>query len=332
VIYFLNFFTVSDAQGIGKPLGFFYYTGGYVMKEKLYYGNISFGMRDIDENRLLPTVGNPVFIYRIQDPHYGLLRRFARMETVSVTKAKHVFSALNLNILVEKTIEILRKSHAFMKRTILIMATMILFGSSFCQSPVRQTQPVVKSVVRAVESELDMEIRRVMEKGINLEVRLRQVPAIATAFARRTDPQRARWLAALCYLKTLGTPFMPLDIAQIALAETGEFGLSGTAVSPKGAVGVWQLMPHRAMSHGYSPQEMKNDEKCAEAAVRELTTKLKMAKGNLAKAKRFYCGAGPEADAYEKKIHQFNREILKELAKVAPQKDKIKSGGNRRLS
>lgn len=298
------------------------------MKGKLYYGNISFGMRDIDENRLLPNVGYPVFIHRMQDPHYGLLRRFARMETVSVTKAKNAFTALNLNILIEKTINILSRSHVFMKKTILFMATMILFGSSFCQSPVSQAQPVVK----AVESELDIEIRRVMEKGINLEERLRQVPAIATAFARRTDPQRARWLAALCYLKTLGTPFMPLDIAQIALAETGEFGLSGTAVSPKGAVGVWQLMPHRAMSHGYSPEEMKNDEKCAEAAVRELTSKMKMAKGNLAKAKRFYCGAGPEADAYEKKMHLFKREILKELSKVAPRQDKIKSVGNSRLS
>ena len=205
---------------------------------------------------------------------------------------------------------------------------MILFGSSFYQSPIGRTQPVVK----AAETEIDLEIRRVMEKGINLEERLRQVPAIATAFARRTDPQRARWLAALCYLKTLGTPFMPLDIAQIALAETGDFGLSGTAVSPKGAVGVWQLMPHRAKSHGYSPAEMKNDEKCAEAAVRELTTKMKMAKGNLAKAKRFYCGAGPEADAYEKKMHKFKKEILKELAKVASQQDKIKSVGNGRLS
>ena len=295
------------------------------MKEKLYYGNISFGMRDFDENRLLPEVGYPEFIRTLQDPHYSLLRGFARMETASVTKAKNAFYALNLNIFIEKTINILRKSHVFMKKTILFMATMILFGSSICQSPVRQPQPVVKTVKKAVESELDMEIRRVMEKGINLEVRLRQVPAIATAFARRTDPQRARWLAALCYLKTLGTPFMPLDIAQIALAETGEFRLSGTAVSPKGAVGVWQLMPHRAKSHGYSPEEMKNDEKCAEAAVRELTSKMKMAKGNLARAKRFYCGAGPEADAYEKKIHQFKREILKELSKVAPRQESGRS-------
>src|SRR5512139_1194847 len=85
-----------------KPLGFFYYTGGYTMKEKLYYGNISFGMRDFDENRLLPDVGYSEFIRTLQDPEYGLLRRFARMETASVTKAKNAFSALHLNILFEK--------------------------------------------------------------------------------------------------------------------------------------------------------------------------------------------------------------------------------------
>jgi hypothetical protein len=165
-----------------------------------------------------------------------------------------------------------------------------------------------------------------MEKGIDLDERKRQVPAIAAAFARRTEPQRARWLAALCYLKTLGTTFMPLDIAEIALAETGEFGLSGKAVSPKGAVGVWQLMPQRAKSHGYSPDDMENDEKCAEAAVRELSCKLAMAKGDLHKAKKFYCGVGPQADAYELKRRRFRKEILDELPKKVPQEALVHVG------
>jgi len=166
-----------------------------------------------------------------------------------------------------------------------------------------------------VDSEIEREIRRVMEKGINLEVRKSQVPGIVAAFSRYTVPERARWLAALCYLKTLGTRFMPMDLAEIALAETGGHGLSGKAVSEKGALGVWQLMPHRAKSHGYSPEEMENDEKCADAAVRELTSKLEMAKGNLTKAKKYYCGAGPDADAYEVKRKQYRREILEELNK-----------------
>lgn len=182
-------------------------------------------------------------------------------------------------------------------------------GVSCDQSRLYQAQGTMPTS----ESEVDKEIRKLMEKGINLEDRKRQVPAIAAAFERRTDPRRARHLAALCYLKTLGTPFMPLDLAEIALVETGDFGLSGRAVSSKGALGVWQLMPRRAMSHGYSPEEMSNDEKCAEAAVRELMSKMVMARGDLVRAKKYYCGIGPQADAYEIKRRQCRREILDEL-------------------
>jgi transglycosylase-like protein with SLT domain len=199
-----------------------------------------------------------------------------------------------------------------MKKTIIILAATLLLGVSCDQSHMRQAQ----TETIAGDSELDREIRRVMEKGINLEERKRQVPAIAAAFSRYAVAERARWLAALCYLKTLGTPFMPMDLAEIALAETGSHGLSGKAISPKGALGVWQLMPYRAKSHGYSPEEMENDEKCAEAAVRELASKLAMAKGNMIKAKKFYCGIGPGADAYEVRRRQFRREILEELGKA----------------
>jgi len=189
----------------------------------------------------------------------------------------------------------------------MILAGLLLLGVFCDQSHMRQaqSQPV------AGELELDREIRRVMEKGTNLEERKRQVPAIAAAFSRYTVPERARWLTALCYVKTLGTSFMPMD-----LAETGGHGLSAKAVSEKGALGVWQLMPHRAKSHGYSPDEMENDEKCADAAVRELASKLDMAKGDLTKAKKFYCGTGPDADAYEVRRQKFRREILDELNKV----------------
>lgn len=111
---------------------------------------------------------------------------------------------------------------------------------------------------------------------------------------------------------------MPLDLAEIALAETGSVGFSSAAVSPKGAIGVWQLMPSRAESHGYRPEEMRNDAKCAEAAVRELYSKLDMANGNLVRAKKLYCGVGPEADAYEIKRRRYRREILRELGAPAP--------------
>lgn len=188
---------------------------------------------------------------------------------------------------------------------------MLLLGVSCDQSHMQQLQPQPIAGI----SELDREILLVMERGIHLEERRRQVPAIVAAFSRYTAPERARWLASLCYRKTLESSFMPMDLAEIALAETGGHGLSGKAVSEKGALGVWQLMPHRAKSHGYSPEEMENDEKCADAAVRELASKLEMARGNMTRAKKLYCGVGPDADAYELRRRQFRREIQEELDK-----------------
>lgn len=163
------------------------------------------------------------------------------------------------------------------------------------------------------ETSLEKEVRTLMEKGISMEDRKRQVPVIELAFARLTTPERARNLAALCYLKTLGSPFSPLDLAEIALAETGGHSLSSKATSSMGAIGVWQLMPRQARSHGYSPEEMRDDEKCAEAAVRTLLSKLDMANGNMDKAKKFYCGTGPQAEAYLRKIRSIRTTLLSEM-------------------
>ena len=198
-----------------------------------------------------------------------------------------------------------------MKKNFMLMVAFMTLLTACDQSHIQQTHTVVK----VVESELDKEIRQVMEKGIILEERKRQATAISEVFSRYTDPKRARWLAALCYTKTLGTTFMPMDLAEIALAETGAYKLSATKVSGSGALGVWQLMPRRAKSHGYSPEDMENDEKCAEAAVRELMNKMTMANGDLEKAKKFYCGIGPQADAYEVKRREFRKEILEGLEK-----------------
>jgi len=143
--------------------------------------------------------------------------------------------------------------------------------------------------------------------------RQKQLPAITATFAQRTSRDRAHRLAYLCYETTINTPFKPIDLAEIALAETGGYALSALAVSTRGAVGVWQLMPERAKSHGYKPAEMKKDEKCAEAAVRELKVKLTMADGNLFLAKRLYCGTGKQARLYEAKIRKYRREILERM-------------------
>jgi hypothetical protein len=149
--------------------------------------------------------------------------------------------------------------------------------------------------------------------SISLIQRKKQQAVIESAFSRRTSPERAHQLAAICFDKTVGTVFMPFDLAEIALAETGGHRLSARAVSSKGARGVWQLMPYRARSHGYSPKDMLDDAKCAEAAVCELYTKLDMAQGNLERAKKYYCGQGPQANAYMKKIRTVRQEMIAEL-------------------
>lgn len=143
--------------------------------------------------------------------------------------------------------------------------------------------------------------------------RKKQQAVIESAFSRRTSPERAHQLAAICFEKTAGTVFMPFDLAEIALVETGGYQLSSRAVSVKGALGVWQLMPYRAKSHGFSPKDMLDDGKCAEAAVRELYTKLDMAQGDLERAKKYYCGQGPQANAYMNKIRLVRREMMAEL-------------------
>lgn len=201
--------------------------------------------------------------------------------------------------------------YPIMRKLLICASSLLLLAACENAALKKAEQPIMATV--SSESPLDREIKGLLEKGISMSERKRQVAAIEASFLRRTTPERARQLAALCFIKTLGTPFMPFDLAEIALAETGGNRLSAGAVSSKGALGVWQLMPNRAKSHGYAPQDMENDEKCAEAAVRELYTKLEMAQGNLNLAKKLYCGQGPQAEMYLRKIHKLRREMLAEL-------------------
>lgn len=182
-----------------------------------------------------------------------------------------------------------------------------------CSSDIRSNAPHTTLGNGLQETSLEKEVRTLMEKGISLEERKQQITVIKQAFARLTTPERARNLAALCYLKTLGTPLSPLDLAEIALAETGGHRLSSKATSSMGALGVWQLMPREARNHGYTPQEMRNDEKCAEAAVRTLLSKLTVANGDMDKAKKFYCGTGPQAEAYLRKIRSIRSSLMAEI-------------------
>jgi Transglycosylase SLT domain len=194
-----------------------------------------------------------------------------------------------------------------MRKELLYLSCLLILAG--CENaPVKKTEMPPSATV-SNDTPIDREIKAYLEKGISMGERKQQVAAIETAFARRTTPQRSRQLAALCFTKTLGTPFMPFDLAEIALAETGGHKLSGKAVSSKGALGVWQVMPRRAKSHGYSSADMGNDEKCAEAAVRELYAKLSIAQGNIERAKKLYCGQGPQAEAYLKKIRLLRQEM-----------------------
>lgn len=197
-------------------------------------------------------------------------------------------------------------------RNLIFFFTSLLLLTACENTPIKKAEQQITAAVSS-ESLLDREIKGLLEKGVSMSERKRQVAAIEASFQRCTTPERARQLAALCYTKTLGSPFMPFDLAEIALAETGGHRLSSAAVSSKGALGVWQLMPKRAQSHGYSPQDMENDEKCAEAAVRELYTKLEMAQGNLERAKKLYCGQGPQAEYYLRKVRKVRQEMLVEL-------------------
>jgi hypothetical protein len=227
-----------------------------------------------------------------------------------------------------------------MKKAAILLVGVLLLGTSCDQSHLQQAQVPVnagisetdRALVAAGElgekqAELASSTEAAVEpaKDAKAEGRRKMVPAIYAAFAKRTTPERAKWLAEICYQKTEGTRFTPLDLAEIALAETGGHKLSSRAVSRKGALGVWQLMPERAISHGYRPSEMRDDEKCADAAVRELREKVRMAKGNLARAKRLYCGTGPAALAYDKIRKRFRAEILRELEKGATLEELVAS-------
>lgn len=163
------------------------------------------------------------------------------------------------------------------------------------------------------DSSLTTEFSILDQNSISLIQRRKQQAVIEAAFSRRTSSERAHQLAEICFNKTNGSVLMPFDLAEIALVETGGHRLSSKAVSARGALGVWQLMPRRALSHGYSTKDMLDDGKCAEAAVRELYSKLSMVKGDLERAKRYYCGQGPQATAYMKKIRLIRNEMMNEL-------------------
>jgi hypothetical protein len=191
-----------------------------------------------------------------------------------------------------------------MKIPLLILAFLLFIAVTNNQASVNMNSDKAPTKEELIKNKQKMQDRAERQK---------QLPAIISIFARHTNWERAYRLAYLCYETTIDTPFKPIDLAELALAETGGHALSADAVSSEGALGVWQVMPNRAKSHGYSPSDMKKDEKCAEAAVKELKAKMEMSSGDLQKAKRFYCGAGEQARLYELTIRKYRRMIMAEM-------------------
>lgn len=193
-----------------------------------------------------------------------------------------------------------------MRKFVLIVAILLLFPATQNQA----SSDLSRETLAAAEQARYKLFLDEQDKERDRAERQKQIPAIISIFERHTSKERAHRLAYLSYETTLDTPLKPIDLAEIALAETGGHRLSGHAVSSEGALGVWQLMPERAKSHGYTPAQMKHDERNAEAAVKELMHKLGIAKGDLHKAKKLYCGAGPEAREYVKKIARYRKAIM----------------------
>src|SRR5690242_18553500 len=102
-------------------------------------------------------------------------------------------------------------------RKFMICMTSLLLMAACENAPLKKADQQTTATVSS-ESLVDREIKLLLEKGISISERKRQVAAIDKSFQRCTTPERARQLAALCYTKTLGTPFMPFDLAEIALA------------------------------------------------------------------------------------------------------------------
>src|SRR5512133_1741765 len=143
-----------------------------------------------------------------------------------------------------------------MRILILILAFLLLIAVSNNQASVFVTPESAR-----IARERDAALQKRQERELDRVARQKQLPAITAVFAKHTSKEQAHRLAYLCYETTLDTPFKPIDLAELALAETGGHSLSSQAVSSEGALGVWQLMPKRAESHGYKPSEMKKDEK-----------------------------------------------------------------------
>jgi len=90
-----------------------------------------------------------------------------------------------------------------------IYSVSLLLLAACENTPLKKADQLVSTTI-AAESPLEREIKGLLEKGISMSERKRQVAVIEASFLRCTTPERARQLAALCFTKTLSTPFHAL--------------------------------------------------------------------------------------------------------------------------
>src|SRR5690242_15570643 len=108
-----------------------------------------------------------------------------------------------------------------MKKTIVSLVAVAFLSSSCDQSHLQQAQAPVqpgltpwgRDLLSRKESEDKTDNKlpsaapaaQVPPKDPVVEGRRKLIPAISAAFARRTSAPRAKWLAEVCFQKTLGT-------------------------------------------------------------------------------------------------------------------------------
>src|SRR5512138_2641954 len=101
-----------------------------------------------------------------------------------------------------------------MRISLLILAFLLLIA-------VKNNQASIDEDSKDAQPYLSEEAsRKQREKETDRLERQKQLPAITATFAQRTSRDRAHRLAYLCYETTINTPFKPIDLAEIALAET----------------------------------------------------------------------------------------------------------------
>jgi hypothetical protein len=104
-----------------------------------------------------------------------------------------------------------------------------------------------------------------------------------------------------------------------------ESGLNKKAISPKGAIGLMQVMPQTAIELGYSPEQMFDPEHSIMAGTKYMANALKQMKGDIPLALAYY-NAGPGNVRNYGGVPPF-RETQKYIENVMGHYDRLRAAG-----